>query len=173
MPSFSARLRGLIHWGSTSRAVDESGSAPVQEVAYLGKTSNQVPWFPFGYDASVPAEKLVVVASILGDADSQIMFPGSPGEGPAKASGEVVVYHPSSGARVHMKRDGSILIEPASGQEVKVDGDLTVTGDVDVEGDTTLAANVTSLGKDISNTHLHLGSATAPTGGVSNTGIPV
>jgi len=51
-----------------------------------------------------------------------------------------------------------------------VDGDLTVTGNLTVETDTILGANVTSNGKDISDTHTHVGSPTAPSGAQSNTG---
>jgi len=47
---------------------------------------------------------------------------------------------------------------------------LTVDGDLTVTGDTTLSATVTSNGKDISDTHTHVGSPTAPTGVQSNTG---
>lgn len=48
-----------------------------------------------------------------------------------------------------------------------------VIGNFEVTGDTVLAANVTSNGKDISDTHTHSGSLTAPLGGVSNTGTPI
>lgn len=49
-------------------------------------------------------------------------------------------------------------------------GDINLTGNLDVSGNTTLGATVTSNGKDISDTHKHAGSPTAPDGPVSNTG---
>lgn len=52
-------------------------------------------------------------------------------------------------------------------------GNINLNGDLDVTGSSTLSATVTSAGKDISNTHTHSGSATAPNGPVSNTGAPV
>lgn len=56
---------------------------------------------------------------------------------------------------------------------ITLDGNVTITGNAEVQGSTTLGATVTSNGKDISDTHTHSGSATAPSGPVSNTGAPV
>jgi hypothetical protein len=56
---------------------------------------------------------------------------------------------------------------------VEIAGDLDVTGDVGVTGATTLGATVTSNSKDISDTHAHGGSPTAPLGAVTPTGVPV
>ena len=50
-------------------------------------------------------------------------------------------------------------------------GDINLTGNLDVSGSTTLGATVTSNGKDISDTHTHVGSATAPDGPVTDTGV--
>lgn len=52
-------------------------------------------------------------------------------------------------------------------------GDINLTGDLDVSGSTTLSATVTSNGKDISDTHTHVGSASAPSGPQVNTGAVV
>lgn len=67
--------------------------------------------------------------------------------------------------------------------DISLNGDVVISGDLDVTGDTTLAdleatgsttlgATVTSNGKDISDTHTHIGSLTAGTGGQSPTGKP-
>ncbi len=68
-------------------------------------------------------------------------------------------------AIVRIKPDGAIELESSTG--VKVIGDFEVTGA------TTLSGTVTSNGKDISDTHTHVGSPTAPSGPVSNTGAPI
>lgn len=60
-----------------------------------------------------------------------------------------------------------------TGQTTLTTTKLTIDGDLTVTGDTTLSSTVTSNGKDISNTHTHVGSPTAPTGAVSPTGAPV
>ena len=51
--------------------------------------------------------------------------------------------------------------------------ETTITGNLTVQGATALTSTVTSGGTDISNSHLHGGSPSAPTGGVSNTGAPL
>jgi len=50
--------------------------------------------------------------------------------------------------------------------------DVTITGNLEVQGDTALSSNVTSSGTDISNSHTHTGSPSAPMGGISDTGVP-
>ena len=50
--------------------------------------------------------------------------------------------------------------------------DVKVGANLEVIGDTTLSSTVTSGGKDISDTHTHIGSPTAPGGPISDTGTP-
>ena len=51
--------------------------------------------------------------------------------------------------------------------------ETTITGNLTVDGNTTLSSTVTSGGKDISDTHTDTGSPSAPSGGVTNTGVVV
>lgn len=51
-------------------------------------------------------------------------------------------------------------------------GNVKILGNLEVIGDSTLSSTVTSNGKDISDTHLHDGPATAPTGPIAPTGAP-
>lgn len=80
------------------------------------------------------------------------------------------------------KDDGSVSITLLTDGNIKLDANTKVTltapdtkieGNLEVTGDTTLGATVTSNGVDISNTHTHGGSATAPSGPVTPTGVPV
>lgn len=52
-------------------------------------------------------------------------------------------------------------------------GNVLVQGNLEVTGETTLSDTVTSNSKDISDTHKHEGSPTAPTGAKSDTGAVV
>ncbi len=52
-------------------------------------------------------------------------------------------------------------------------GNVKILGNLEVIGSSTLSSTVTSNGKDISDTHTHTGSPTAPAGPVSPTGVPV
>jgi hypothetical protein len=192
-------FKDAIIWAVTSfiRFGGSAGVLPTQQVTYLGKATNSIPWFPYGFDANVPTEFLSVVLQVL-NSESKVHLPGSPGGAPITLSGEVVLYHPSTLAKVHMKDQGVVLIETAqasveitpesginitpSGGPVTVTGDLTVTGDVtvqtdlDVSGATALGATVTSNGTDISNTHTHsagsyLDSLSAAVTGLSGTPV--
>jgi phage baseplate assembly protein gpV len=51
-------------------------------------------------------------------------------------------------------------------------GNVQIDQNLTVDGSSTLSSTVTSNGKDISDTHTHGGSPTAPSGAVSNTGAP-
>lgn len=68
-------------------------------------------------------------------------------------------------ADITIKANGDIELNPTT--KVLVNGDFEVTGAA------TLGDTVTSNGKDISDTHTHDGSATAPVGPISPTGVPV
>lgn len=83
------------------------------------------------------------------------------------ASVELTLY---TDGNIKVKADTKLLIEtPLS----EFSNDVLIKGELEVQGSTTLSADVTSNGKDISDTHTHSGSPTAPTGSISNTGVPV
>jgi hypothetical protein len=78
--------------------------------------------------------------------------------------GEVVVFHPKTGAKVHFKEDGSIAIESPSDVKVIAGGDLTATvsgsasiaatsitldGNAEVTGDATLGGDLNHDGSGI------------------------
>lgn len=190
-------LRTMIRWGATTlaRVGGSEGELPVQQVEFMGKTSDTLAWTPYGFAASVPPDKLSVLLSILGNSDSTVSLSGSPGEDPEMAGGECALYHPPTGSKVHMRADGSIdliagaasiiltaaggiLLTPG-GSPVTIAGALVVQGvstfeddatfdqDATVTGSSILGATVTSNGKDISDTHTHgVGSYTDNTPGL-------
>lgn len=78
-----------------------------------------------------------------------------------KPSGEISVSN-ASGSYT-LKNDGNIELRPAA--------TVTVIGNVEVQGTLTATTDVIGGGKSLKN-HTHIGSPTAPTGGISNTGAP-
>lgn len=66
--------------------------------------------------------------------------------------------------------NNSVTVEAPS---INLEGNVNVNGNISVTGDTSLDAIVTSNGIDISATHKHAGSATAPSGPITPTGTPV
>lgn len=79
-----------------------------------------------------------------------------------KPSGEISVSN-ASGSYT-LKNDGNIELRPAA--------TVTVIGNVEVQGTVTATVDVIGGGKSLKN-HTHIGSPTAPTGPISNTGTPV
>lgn len=79
-----------------------------------------------------------------------------------KPSGEVSVSN-ASGSYT-LKSDGNIELKPAA--------TVTVIGNVEVQGTVTASVDVVGGGKSLK-THTHIGSPTAPSGAISNTGAPV
>ena len=69
-----------------------------------------------------------------------------------------------------IKASSTVIIDSP---ESTFTGNVTIDMNLDVTGNTTLSSTVTSGGKDISDTHTHTGSSTAPSGPISNTGVVV
>ena len=145
--SFWARITGK----------DKRKQYPEQQAVALGRVGNYTIAFPYGLYADVPTEAL---ARSLGRG---VLLPITEQRPDDTKQGEVVIFHPEKGSRIIMRNDGTIEIH----------GDVVMKGNLTVAGDTALGATVTSNGKDISDTHTHTGSLTAPVGLQSPTGAPV
>jgi len=184
-------LKKLLRWARVTMAGTDSQQFPVQQIAYMDKTADSYVLFPFGMHANVDADALALLFAVNGDDSNKAILPLDPDNRPKPlAAGEVAFYHPATGSIIHFRASGDMdidVIKKAQGSinitAVKVNivasdfvnittPKTNIIGDLDVSGDTTLGAIVTSNGKDISNSHTHIGSPTAPTGGVSSTGAP-
>lgn len=69
-----------------------------------------------------------------------------------------------------LKADVKVTIEVP---DAEFTGNVKILGNLEVIGASILSNTVTSNGTNISNTHTHSGSPTAPNGPVSNTGSPI
>lgn len=174
-----------IQWGATSLArVRDAGNFAVQQLKHLGKGSKSVPWFPYGYDASVPTNVLSVILGVLG-LDSKVHLPGTPpAQVPEIEVGEVVVFHPTTGSKVHFLANGDVQVEAGlasvtiaaaagsvtvnaptgltingnvvvNGSITTVGGGVTIGTTLAVTGASTLGATVTAGGTNIGQTHAH------------------
>lgn len=185
--SIYQKIRNLLKWGRVSRPGDDVADIPVQQVSYLGKVADAVMWFPFGFHANVPADELAVLMALQGNPEARIGLPGSPQSRPRVVAGEVVVYHPSTGASLKFNSDGTITITSIgvltiNAPQVTMNGNLFVNGTAVVTGNVFLFANVsatfgtaafgaavTAAGTSIGSTHAHSG----VTPGVGTSGPPV
>lgn len=177
MGSLANKIRSLIHWGATTRTHDDAGDFPIQQIGYMGKIGEVVMWFPAGFHSNVDTDELALILSIQGNPEAKIGLPGTPAKRPKIATGEVVVYHPKSGSKIHFKDDGSIVLTSGTGVTIDapttlVTGEMTVQGEfnaqaaMNVTGDTQLGSAVRSGTKNIGDSHTH--NENGDGGGVTN-----
>lgn len=93
-------------------------------------------------------------------------------------SPDKVITLDANGVSITINQDGNITMEASTQVTVNTplaefSDNVLINGDLEVVGSTTLSSTVTSNGTDISDTHSHSGSPTAPNGPVTNTGNPV
>ena len=175
----------------------DDGQFPSQQMEYLGKVADGVTVFPYGFHANVTADVLALMFSVQGLPENRLAMPFNTKKRPKLAAGEVAFFHPPTDAFIIWRANGDLDIETGNSgtgninitckqanvtasesvtfdtPEATFTGNVTIDADLDVTGATTLSATVTSNGKDISDTHTHTGSATAPTGPQVDTGAVV
>jgi len=222
-------IRNMTRRSVITLAGDDAGDYPVQQITYLGKATECEMISPYGLHANLPVGvTLLTTWSVQGQEDNRVGMGYTPKLRPKELpEGELVLYHPLTGSKIHYKNNGDIDIDVTGDNgdlnvtikkdlnitvngnasinvvgnaAVDIDGDaaididgtatvdcpttnwtgdinltgkLNINGDLEVSGSSTLSATVTSNGKDISDTHTHVGSPTAPSGSVTPTGAVV
>lgn len=157
-----AALKRVVRRAASSNWMDDSGNYPTQQIVYQGKTGDSTVHLPYGFAANIPPDQLGLVLVVVGDDGYKVFLPESVQDRPSLGRSEVAVYHPQTGSSVVFKESGDIELTALDGA-----GTVTIRGNVETFG--TLKNN----GVDVGSTHSHIGSPTAPTGAVSNTGTPV
>jgi hypothetical protein len=127
MKSIKNMVRSLLRFARTTKAGDDTGDFPVQQVGYLAKVGDTVMWFPYGMHANIPADELVLMVSMQGNPEARVSIPGSPQKRvkPLAAS-EVVFFHPSTGSKLHFKANGDIEIMSTKDAAITVAGDAAI-----------------------------------------------
>lgn len=180
----------VIRWAVTEAGTD-SGAYQTQQVRYLRRSGQSASVYPWGYTALAPSDVLSICYAISGKSDERAHTPISgPDRKKNLAPGENAMWHPS-GSFIHFKNNGDIEINAAnsilmtSAADMTVDtgtenlilrtdtfatiGGTVLIGALQVTGASTLSADVSSGGVDISDGHVHSG---VQTGG-GNTGAPI
>ena len=190
-------LTKLIRWVLITKAAPaESQQFAVQQITYQGKVADSAVVFPYGIHANLPVDSLGLMFPIGDTSEDRAVIGYNPKVRPTLLEGEVSFYHPPTGSFITWKESGDldILVGEGGGGNVTINctdatvtasgsvtidtptttltGDAEIDGNLTVTGDTALGATVTSNGKDISDTHTHIGSPSAPSGGVTPTGVP-
>lgn len=184
---FLVKLKNLIKFGVVTGGADNASQFPVQQMVYKGKVVNALQIFPYGlYANNASDDSLGVIFSIDDNENNRAALCFTPKRRPTDLEqNEVAFYHPFTNSFIKFRNNGNLEIDTGEGNIVidstnitvncntaTVAGDVVINGDLTVTGATTLSATVTSNGKDISDTHTHIGSATAPDGPQVDTGVP-
>lgn len=157
--------------GMIARAVVRSfknskgSSGPVVSVALPGQElHDDVLFFQhYGY-ASRPPKGSEIVLLFPGGCRGAGVAMGSqskPGDIPQLEEGESCLYS-KFGQKVVLKKDGSIVLTPASGKRVRIESPLDVVGDVNSTGEVS-AKCVDNAAGVVSAAAFHLSSHTHPT----------
>ena len=192
-----SKLRNLLRWARITKAGSDDKQFATQQMEYLGKVADGLIVFPYGLHGNVPPDALALMFAVQGNPDNRAAIAWTPKDRPKLADGEVAFYHPPTDAFIIWRASGDLDIETGNkgGANVNINckqakvtasesmtfdtpeatfkGSVTIDLALTVTGSTTLSSTVTSGGKDISDTHTHVGSPTAPTGVQSNTGAVV
>lgn len=192
-----------IQRGRVSLVGDDSGDVPITQVQSYAQADDAAVIWPYGMHGNLPINSTTVTFLINGQSENRAIIGYRPDlRQKGLKEGEMIFgnfvtksttfYDDEGNIVVNCENDEKVTIKGASeiniandanitvggtatltAPESVVDGNLTVTGNFEAQGSTTLSSTVTSGGKDISDTHTHVGSPTAPTGPISNTGAVV
>ena len=142
-------------WGLITGA-DKKLKYPDQQARILGRVGNFTIIYPYGSHCDLPDNVL-----LFGVAEDAVI-PVTVDRIDGIEQGEPVYYHPVKRSYITFRNDGSIEIDTDAAVNIRAAGNVNITaplttinGDLTVTGDTALAANVTSAGTDISNSHVH------------------
>ena len=187
-------------WAKITRAANSLGSWFNHQISYNNRTSNALIVYPYGMHANaVPQKSMVLWFGVGGDDSNKAGFAFDHAVRPDLEECEVALYQPETNTIIKFVKDGSIevnsdvkitatcpeieancenlLVNAATSvtldtPDVTMTGNCQINGNLTVDAATTLSGTVTSNGKDISDTHTHIGSPTSPVGPVSPTGVP-
>lgn len=187
-------IKNIVRWATITKAGSDNEQFDTQQISYLGKVADGLIVFPYGLHGNVPPDAFALMFSVGGAPEKRAAIAWTPKDRPILAEGEVAFYHPPTDAFMIWRVNGDLDIETGNKgganinikckqanitaiESVKIDtpettftGNVTIVKNLEVTGETKLSSTVTSNGKDISDTHTHVGSPTAPVGSISETG---
>ena len=149
---------------------------PIQKISYMGKTANVEFIFPYGMSANLSNNSLPILLSILGNSENKVAFGGDiVNRIKNLEQNEVVFYHPITKSKVYFKNNGDIDIESVSANiNVSTSGNANIEAtNINLTGDVNITGTLTNNSKNVGSTHTHTGSATAPDGPQTPTGVPL
>ncbi len=142
-------------WVKTTNKMDDTNLLPVQQGSAIGNLNNWLLMAPYGMHYNAPIDTLCMAI----DSQKRIAIATSAIDRITVDSGEVIYFHPITKTRIHMKNSGDVTIEDEAGtkltlsngkvtilaSEIKLDGDVEITGDLNVSGKSKLGASATPI----------------------------
>ena len=151
-------LKTLIKFGKVTKTTDDTEQFPVMQVTYSGKVADLMRGMQYGLISQpVPGNDLCLIWNIMGDEENRVGMPLSTTQRlKGMKDGEVALYNELTKGFIKLSEDGILRI--------KVKG---------VEIQTSDPGSFKINGINVSETHKHGGSPTAPIGGISDTQVPI
>lgn len=141
-------FRGVI----TNSGKDDM-ARPVQQVQSLGTTGEMEVFFPYGVHANLPVNAMALVMKLAGQSSSKVAMGSMPNKRQTLQAGEVMFYHPLTGAEFRFHKDGSVTLRPSAesknGMTMTKSGSFEVEGDLKVSGKIQGGTVVTDAGTDL------------------------
>ena len=162
-------------------SVDDSGDYRSGQFAYLGRQVQGLVFSPYGLLHHPPNNSMAVVLAQNAQGSNALGIVDDPVNRPLKnlAEGEVALANYLTESNIHLQSGGNIVLTVGSTTITIADGTVTINGavlqvnDNINSSDTITATNEVTAGSINLTTHNHIGSPTAPSGPISNTGAPV
>lgn len=160
-------LRNLLRWARITSAGTDDQQFAVQQMEYLGKTSDGLMVFPYGLHGNVPPDSLALMFAVQGHADNRAAIAWTPKDRPQLASGEVAFYHPPTDALIKWDQGGNLVITTggngsaditvnAAASTVNSSASVTInTPTLTLNGNLVVNGTMTNNGKDVGDTHRH------------------
>ena len=135
-------------WGKITGA-DKKKAIPDQQASVLGRLGDYTIIYPYGMYCDLPDD---VWLNILGKGKAIPMTSSRPDS----SRGEIIIFHPVAGSKIHFKNDGSINL---NGVVIDPDGNIVTPGTINAD-------DVTADNQDVTlSTHGHPGNNQPPTPG--------
>ena len=155
----------------------------VQQVGYNGKAEDAEIYAPYGMSYNLPPDSLCLYVQIGGDQGNLVVLPDrSQDRVKDLKAGEVAFFNPLTKSRTIYRENGDIDVTVHGNVNLVVDGVANVeipttnwTGDINLTGEIvqtgTITNDQTTSNGILLDGHTHIGSPSAPLGGVTDTGV--
>jgi len=107
--------RNTVRWARITSPGDDDQDFAVQQMEYLGKTSDGFMVFPYGLHGNVPADSLALMFAVQDQPENRAAIGWTPKDRPTLGDGEVAFYHPPTDAYIIWRQSGDLEIVTGDG----------------------------------------------------------